>query len=77
MVSIYVHHAEYIDSPARLKALNALSLAYSIFLQGMIFSTFSRYLLLSRRLLTKLKRLKPDNNMNIYKLSLLNNASRK
>ncbi len=33
--------------------------AYNIFLQGMIFPAFSRYLLLSRRLQIKLKRLKP------------------
>ncbi|QIU97296.1 hypothetical protein [Bacteroides faecium] len=65
MVDIYAYHAEYIDSPARLKALNALPLAYSIFLQGMIFSAFSRYPLLSRRLQTRLKRLKPDNSVNI------------
>ena len=58
-------HAEYIDLPASLKALNALPPAYNIFLQGMTFSAFSRYLLLSGRLQTKLKRLKPDNSVKI------------
>lgn len=58
IVSIYAYYAEYIDLSASLKALNALSLGYSLFLQGMIFFAFSRYLLPVRRLQTKLKRLK-------------------
>ena len=65
MVNIYAYQAEYIDLSASLKALNALPHGYSIFLQGMIFSAFSRYLLLSGRLQTKLKRMKPDNSMKI------------
>ncbi|WP_448780489.1 hypothetical protein [Bacteroides congonensis] len=67
MVSIYAYHAEYICPPARLKALNALPLAHSIFLQGMIFFAFSRYVPLSGRLRKKLKRLKPDNSVKIQK----------
>ncbi|EFG10970.1 MULTISPECIES: hypothetical protein [Bacteroides] len=49
----------------KLNALKALYLVCSIFLRGMSFSAFSRYFLLSRRLQTTLKRLKPDYNMNI------------
>ncbi|MEY8685048.1 hypothetical protein AB9N12_02525 [Bacteroides sp. AN502(2024)] len=49
----------------KLKALKALPLAYSTFLQGMIFSGFSRYLLLAKRLRIKLKRLKADYSMKI------------
>ncbi|EFI12155.1 hypothetical protein F3D66_18220 [Bacteroides ovatus] len=68
MVSIYTYYAEYIDPSANLRKLNALKALYlvcSIFLRGMSFSAFSRYFLLSRRLQTTLKRLKPDYNMNI------------
>lgn len=65
MYNLYAHQAAYIDIPASLKALNALPLAYSIFLQGVFLFAFSRYLLLSRRLQTKLKRLKPDNSVKI------------
>jgi len=66
MVSIYTHHAEYIVLSAslkKLKALKALPLAYSTFLQGMIFSGFSRYLFPAKRLRIKLKRLKADYSM--------------
>ena len=68
VVSIYTYYAEYIDPSANLRKLNALKALYlvcSIFLRGMSFSAFSRYFLLSRRLQTTLKRLKPDYNMNI------------
>ncbi|WP_294558794.1 hypothetical protein [uncultured Bacteroides sp.] len=65
MVNLYAYHAEYIDLPARLNALNALPLAYSIFLRGVIFFAFSRYRLLSGRLQIKLKRLKPDDSLKI------------
>ena len=68
VVSIYTYYAEYIDPSANLRKLNALKalpLAYSTFLQGMIFSGFSRYLLPAKRLQIKQKRLKPDYNMNI------------
>ncbi|MEY8685024.1 hypothetical protein AB9N12_02390 [Bacteroides sp. AN502(2024)] len=49
----------------KLKALKALPPAYSTFLQGSIFSGFSRYLLLARRLRIKLKALKADYSMKI------------
>ena len=57
--------AEYIDLPASLKALNALPPDYNTLQLGMSFFTFSRYLLIARRLQTKLKRLKPDNSVKI------------
>ncbi|QIU94386.1 hypothetical protein [Bacteroides faecium] len=68
MVSIYIHHAEYIALSAslkKLKPLKALPLVYSTFLQGMIFSGFSRYLLPAERLRIKLERLKADYSMKI------------
>ncbi|MFV0327115.1 MAG: hypothetical protein ACK5LF_22525 [Bacteroides xylanisolvens] len=51
-------------APKRLKALKAFSLS-RIPSRGIQKSGFSRYRSLSRRLRTKLKRLKPDNSVKI------------
>ena len=75
LVDIYIQHGEYIypsrwiysstSKPEKLNALKALPLAYSTFLQGMIFSGFSRYLLPAKRLQIKQKRLKADYSMKV------------
>ena len=54
-----------LNKPEKLNALKALPLAYSTFLQGMIFSGFSRYLLPAKRLQIKQKRLKADYSMKV------------
>lgn len=75
LVDMYIQHGEYIypsrwiysstSKPEKLNALKALPLAYSTFLQGMIFSGFSRYLLPAKRLQIKQKRLKADYSMKV------------
>ncbi|MFR5897059.1 MAG: hypothetical protein ACLUGY_22255 [Phocaeicola massiliensis] len=74
-MDMYIQHGEYIypsrriysstSKPEKLNALKALPLAYSTFLQGMIFSGFSRYLLPAKRLQIKQKRLKADYSMKV------------
>ncbi|WP_304959656.1 hypothetical protein [Bacteroides caecimuris] len=75
-MDIYIQHGEYIYPPRWIyiltsepEKLKALPLAYSTFLQGMIFFGFSCCRLPAKRLRIKLKRLKAEIAMRYTLLS--------